>query len=78
MILLNSDNPAKFDKVADKEPNPVKLDPPTKPVKTAEPTFYSDVLQYKSGGNSKSKFIFDKLAEKGKGLDRVRKKVLIY
>ena len=71
-FLEISEIPAKFEKLSDAEPNPVKLDPPTKALKSAEPSFYSDLLQYKSGGNSKAKFICDTLAEKGKVLDKVR------
>ena len=66
-----SEIPAKFEKLADSEPSPVKLDPPTKALKSTEQSFYLDLLHYKSSGNTKAKFICDALADKGKGLDKV-------
>ena len=76
-VILNSFNfisdiPNSFDKVSNKEAHPVQLDAPTKKFKTAEPSVYAEILHYKSSGNTKAQFIFDSLAERGKGLDKVR------
>ena len=67
-----SDITNSFDKVSNKAAHLVELNAPTKSFKTVEASVHAEILHYRSSGNTKAKYIFDSLAERGKGLDKVR------